>query len=309
MSVAWSWYVIALVILNLGGATWLLWSTAKRRPGDPKPDDTSHHWDGDITEYNKPMPRWWIFGFYISLVFGVVYFAWYGGLGDYPGFAHWTSAAEHDEAKADADARMEQAFAPYAGRELPDLAKDPEAMRLGRSIFANICAACHGSAAKGAIGYPDLTDDIWHWGGSPERVLETVLDGREGVMPPWGEVLTGMGGPGAVDQVVAYVRTLPDPKLMEGNTLATKGKPLYEGVCVACHGLDGKGNPMLGAPDLTDGYWLYGNSNDSLRQTIMEGRHGSMPAHRALLGETRARLAAAWVWSLSNGGAARAPGS
>lgn len=300
MNAAWSWYIIALVVLNLGGATWLLWATAKRRPGDPKPDDTSHHWDGDITEYNQPMPRWWILGFYISLVFGVIYFAWYGGLGGFSGIGDWSSAAEHDKAKAIADARLEQTFAPYSGRDLPDLAADPDAMRLGRSIFTNVCAACHGSSGQGALGYPDLTNGIWHWGGSPERILESVLDGREGVMPPWGEVLTGMGGPSAVEQVIAYVRTLPDPKLLEGNALAAKGKPLYEGVCVACHGADGRGNEMLGAPDLTDDYWMYGNSNESLRKTIVEGRHGSMPAHRELIGETRSRLAAAYVWSLSN---------
>ncbi len=300
MSSAWSWYIIALVILNLGGATWLLWSTGKRRPGDPKPDETSHHWDGDITEYNQPMPRWWIIGFYLSLVFGVAYFAWYGGLGHYPGISGWTSTSEHDADKAVADARLEQTFAPFAGRELPDLARDADAMRLGRSIFANVCAACHGSSAKGAIGYPDLTDSIWHWGGSPERILESVLDGREGVMPEWGTVLTGMGGEGAVDQVIAYTRTLANPASLENNALAAKGKPLYEGVCVACHGLDGKGNPMLGAPDLTDDYWMYGDSNESLRQTLTQGRHGSMPAHRGLLGETRSRLVAAYVWSLSN---------
>ncbi len=300
MSAGWSWYVIALVILNLGGATWLLWSTARRRPGDPRPDETSHHWDGDITEYNQPMPRWWIIGFYLSLVFGVAYFAWYGGLGGFPGISGWTSASEHDQAKAVADARLEETFAPFRGRELPELAQDADAMRLGRSIFTNICAACHGSSGQGAIGYPDLTDAIWHWGGSPERILESVLDGREGVMPGWGTVLTGMGGAGAVDQVVAYVRTLSAPETLANNVLAARGKPLYDGVCVACHGADGKGNPMLGAPDLTDGYWMYGNSNESLRTTIMEGRHGSMPAHRGLLGETRARLAAAYVWSLSN---------
>ena len=300
MNAGWSWYVIALVVLNLGGATWLLWATAKRRPGDPKPDDTSHHWDGDITEYNQPMPRWWIIGFYLSLVFGVAYFAWYGGLGGYAGIGGWTSAVEHDQAKAVADARLEQTFAPFSGRSLPELASDADAMRLGRSIYANVCAACHGATAQGAIGYPDLTDDIWHWGGSADRVLESVLEGRQGVMPGWGTVLTGMGGPSAVEQVVAYVHTLSNPKSLENNPLAAKGKPLYEGVCVACHGAEGKGNEMLGAPDLTDDYWMYGNSNDSLRATIIDGRHGVMPAHRDLLGETRSRLAAAYVWSLSN---------
>src|SRR5690606_16580747 len=152
----------------------------------------------------------------------------------------------------------------------------------------------------GAIGYPNLADDIWHWGGEPERVLQTVMEGREGIMPPWGQVLTGMGGEHAVDYVVAYVRALHDPALARNNFMAAQGKQLDDGVCVACHGVDGKGNQELGAPDLTDDYWLYGDSSESLRKTITEGRHGSMPAHGELLGPTRSRLVAAWVWSLSN---------
>ncbi len=302
MSTGWSWFVIALLVLNLGGCAWLLWWTAKRRPGDPRPEDTSHYWDGDITEYNKPMPRWWIIGFYISLVFGVAYLAWYGGLGSYPGLGQWSSADEHARARAVADARLEETFAAYRGRELPDLARDPAALALGRSIFANTCATCHGSSAQGATGYPDLTDDIWHWGGEPEQVLASVLDGRQGVMPEWGTVLAGMGGPQAVDYTVAYMRTLSAPETLQNNFSAAQGKKLYEGVCVACHGVDGKGNQAIGAPDLTDDYWMYGNSRESLRQTIAHGRHGVMPAHRDLLGETRGRLVAAYVWSLSNGG-------
>ena len=300
MTTGWSIYVIALVLLNIAGLGALLAWTSRRRPGDPKPEDTSHYWDGDITEYNKPMPRWWIIGFYISLVFGAVYLAWYGGLGSYPGLGKWSSAGEHDRAKAVADARLEETFSAFSGRELPDLAGDPRALALGRSIFANTCATCHGSSGQGAIGYPNLTDAIWHWGGAPEQILDSVLDGREGVMPEWGTVLTGMGGPEAVDYTIAYMRTLSAPDTLQNNFGAAQGKKLYEGVCVACHGIDGKGNAAIGAPDLTDDYWMYGSSRESLRKTILEGRHGVMPAHRDLLGETRARLVAAYVWSLSN---------
>ena len=300
MSSGWSAFVIALAAFNILGCAWLLWWTSKRRPGDPKPEDTSHYWDGDITEYNKPMPRWWINGFYLAIAFGIGYLFWYGGLGSHPGISGWSSQGEHALDKVSADARLEETFRPYRDQPLPVLARDPQALALGRSIFANTCATCHGSSAQGAIGYPNLTDDIWHWGGTPERVLQTVLDGREGVMPPWGQVLTGMGGDNAVDYVVAYVRSLGDPARMRNNFMAAQGRQLYDGVCVACHGVDGKGNAEMGAPDLTDGYWLYGSSREALRQTIIDGRHGSMPAHRGLLGETRSRLVAAWVWSLSN---------
>jgi cytochrome c oxidase cbb3-type subunit III len=301
MSSGWSWYVIALIVLNIGGCAWLLWWTARRRPGDPKPEDTSHVWDGDLTEYNKPLPRWWINLFWITIVFGIGYFAWFPGFGNFAGYSGWTSTREHDERKAAYDATLESTFAPFTNQPIDVLAANPDALKLGRSIFSNTCATCHGSSAQGATGYPNLRDDIWHWGGSPDRVLQTVLDGREGVMPEWGTVLTGMGGENAVDYVAAYVRTLSQPERgVYNDYMASRGRKLYEGICVACHGVDGKGNPEMGAPDLTDDYWLYGNSTEVLRQTIVRGRHGSMPAHREVLGDTRSRLVAAYVWSLSN---------
>ena len=304
MSTAWSWYVIALIVLNIGGCAWLLWWTAKRRPGDPKPEDTSHYWDdGDITEYNKPLPKWWINLFWITIVFGIGYLAWFPGMGAFAGYGKWSSKQEHAFDKAADTARLEETFAPYKGQSIDVLARDPNARRLGRAIFNNTCATCHGSSAQGAKGYPNLADDIWHWGGTPDRVLQTVLDGREGVMPEWGKVLTGMGGDHAVGDVAAYVRALQDPeKLMQNNYAAAQGKPLYESVCAACHGKDGKGKTDIGAPDLTDKYWLYGGDTFAIRTSIAKGRHGSMPAHRELLGETRARLVAAYVWSLSHEG-------
>lgn len=309
MSTAWNLFVIALIAFNLLGCAWLLWWTSKRRPGDPKPEDTSHYWDGDITEYNKPMPRWWINGFFIAIVFAIGYLIWYGGFGTYPGLGHWSSKNEYAQQKAAYDATLEETFAPYKGQSIDVLAGNPDAVRLGRSIFNNTCATCHGSSAKGAVGYPNLTDQEWKWGGSPDRILQSVLDGRDGVMPPWGAVLTGMEGENAVDYTVAYVRSLsqPDKPL---DFMAVKGKKLYEGVCVACHGADGKGNQEIGAPDLTDTVWLYGGSNAAIHESIANGRHGTMPAHRPILGETRARLAAAYVWSISHppagGGAATA---
>lgn len=301
MSTGWSWYVIALIALNIAGCAWLLWWTAKRNPGDPAPTDTSHVWDGDITEYNKPLPKWWINLFYLTIVFSLGYLAWYGGWGAYEGYGRWSSANEHALEKSRQDAVLNETFALYADKPLPQLAGDPQAMKLGRSIYGNTCATCHGSTAQGATGYPNLSDDIWHWGGEPEAILASVLDGREGVMPEWGKVLTGIGGEHAVDSVVAYMRVIGDgPAATHNDYMAAQGKRLYGSVCAACHGVEGKGNPVMGAPDLTDDYWLYGDSKESLRKTIMAGRHGSMPAHREVLGETRARLVAAYVWSLSN---------
>jgi len=305
MSNTWSWYIGILVVSNILGCVWLLWWTARRRPGDPKPEDTSHVWDGDLTEYNKPLPRWWINLFYLTIVFGIGYLIWYPGMGSFAGVSQWTSASEHDAERALNNARLEQTFAVYAGKPLQQLAADPKAMELGRSIFANTCAACHGAAATGAPGYPNLTDDVWNWGGEPERILETVLDGREGVMAPLGTVLEGIGGELAVDHVIAYVRALRSPDLqaaLRNDYLASRGEKLYQGLCIACHQADAKGNQLIGAPDLTQRNTLYPNTTESIRKTITEGRHGVMPAHRELLGETRSRLVAAYVWSLSNTG-------
>lgn len=301
MSQAWSWYVIALVALNIFGCVWLIWWSGRRTPGDPLPDETGHLWDEDITEYNKPMPRWWINLFYITIVFGIGYLIYYPGLGAFAGTSGWTSAKEQAADKRAEDLKLAGTFKPYAGQAIDHLAGDPKALKLGRSIFNNTCATCHGSSAHGAIGYPNLSDNVWHWGGSPDAVLQTVLDGRSAAMPAWKTVLTGMGGENAVTYVVAYVRSLSrSEQPPQADYLAELGKPLYQGTCAACHGPAGKGNTTLGAPDLTDDYWLYGGSNEDITQSISEGRHGAMPAHRQLLGETRARLAAAYVWSLSH---------
>ena len=310
MSNAWSLYVIALVVLNIGGCAWLLWWTARRRPGDPAPTDTSHVWDGDITEYNKPLPKWWINLFYLTIIFAIGYLAWYPGMGNLPGLGGWTSAGEHDAEKARRDLQLEETFAVYAGQPFDRLAQDPRAMELGRSIFANTCAACHGSAAQGAPGYPNLTDDVWNWGGDPDRILATVLDGRQGIMPPLGTVLEGMGGDVAITQTASYVRALRSEDIqatLRNDYMAARGQKYFEGLCVACHGVDGKGNQELGAPDLTVRETLYPNTLDSIRTTIIGGRHGVMPAHRELLGETRSRLVAAYVWSLSNSDQADSP--
>jgi len=303
MSTAWSWYVIALVAINILGCAWLLRWTSRRNPGDPKPDDTGHVWDGDITEYNKPLPKWWINVFYLAIVFAIGYLIWYPGAGSFAGVGQWTSRAEHDAARAHNNAILEQTFAAYVGKPIDELAHDPKALALGRSIFANTCAACHGAAATGAPGFPNLTDSVWIWGGEPERVLETVLDGREGVMPPLGTVLEAMGGELAIDQMVAYVRALRSPDFeaaLRNDEMVAEGAKLYEGLCIACHQADAKGFQPIGAPDLTQRNSLYPNTAASIRQTIVEGRHGTMPPWRGLLGETRARLAAAYVWSLSN---------
>ena len=301
MSRAWSMYVIALVVLNIVGCVWLIWWTARRRPGDPGATDTSHVWDGDLTEYNKPMPRWWINLFYLTIVFTIGYLAWYPGFGAFAGSSGWTSAKEHDADKAAEDKKLAATFAPYADKPIDAIAQDPKALKLGKAIFSNTCATCHGSSAQGAIGYPNLTDDIWHWGGSPEQILETVLNGRQAAMPAWESAL---GGPQGVTEVAVYLQSMRGEKV--DSSLANAGKSRYDTICVSCHGADGKGMQALGSPDLTDDYWLYGDDARAIETSIALGRNGAMPAHAPIIGDTRARLVAAYVWSLSHAKTAQA---
>lgn len=301
----WSIFIIALVLINVLGCVWLLWSNAKRRPGDPAPEETSHVWDGDLTEYNKPMPKWWINLFWLTIIFSAGYLIYYPGFGAFAGVSKWTSAGEMKKEQAAENKKLDAAFAPFAGKPIDVLASDAKAVTIGKGIYNNTCATCHGSAAKGAIGYPNLTDTAWKWGGTPDDILTSIKAGREGVMAPWGTVLEGSGGPNAVNYVIAYVRTLSQPQAnLSNDFMASQGKKLFDGVCVSCHGPGGKGIAQLGAPDLTDDDWMYGDSNESLAQTIRNGRHGSMPAHGELLGDTRSRLVGAYVWSLSHGKAA-----
>jgi cytochrome c oxidase cbb3-type subunit III len=297
MTSAWTWYVVALVVLNLIGCVWLLRGNTRRKPGDPKPDETGHVWDGDLTEYNKPLPCWWINLFYITIVFAIGYLVWYG-VGSLTGYGHWSSKSEWALESSAEDARLDDTLKLYAGKSIDVLAKDPEAVSIGRAIFINRCAACHGSAGKGAIGFPDLTDDIWQWGGTPHRILDTIQNGRQAVMPAWAPTLIAQGGPSAVDDTIAYMLSLSKPNEAL-DSASERGEKLFATICVACHGPQGKGNQVVGAPDLTDSNWLYGNSLGSLHATLTEGRQGAMPAWKPVLGDTRTRLVGAYVWTLS----------
>lgn len=299
MNGGWSVYVMVLVAFQVVSCVVLLWWTSRRHAGDAEPEKTGHVWDSDLTEYNKPLPKWWINLFYLTILFTIGYLVWYPGMGNFAGSAHWTSQKEHAADKAAGDAKLASALAPYEGKALPVLAADGKALALGRNVFANTCAVCHGSSGQGATGYPNLADSSWQWGGTPDQILETVLNGRQAAMPAWADALTAMGGATAKDDVISYVRSLSGLEKPEAEVSA-RGQKLFGAICAACHGPEGKGNPLLGAPDLTDDVWLYGNTREVLMTGVEKGRAGQMPAHKPLLGETRARLAAAYVWSLSH---------
>jgi len=286
-------FIIVLTVANIAGCLWLLWWT-RRSPGEGATTDhtTGHVWDEDLRELNNPLPRWWLWLFIITVVFSVAYLVLYPGLGTFKGTLNWTSRNEHEtQSRLNAE-RIERTLAPYSARGAAELTSDPAALNIGRNLFLNNCATCHGSDGGGAPGFPNLADKDWLWGGDADTVVATISNGRTGVMPPWGEVLGARG----VEDMLSYVLGLGGRKLEAGDPRAGGAK--FAELCVACHGADARGNIVLGAPNLTDGVWLHGGSMTSVRDSIEKGRMGAMPAHAARLGETRVKLLAAYVLSL-----------
>lgn len=300
MSAFWSWFIIVLVVINIAGCVWLLWYTSRRRPGEA--ETTGHVWDGDIREYNKPLPKWWINLFWLTIAFSIAYLVYYPGFGRFAGTSGWTSAGEHDRQRAENEARLAPLFARFADKSIAELAADADARALGQSVFANHCAMCHGSDARGARGFPNLTDDSWQWGGEAEQILTSILAGRQAAMPPFAAVL---GSEQAVNETAVYVQSLSGQRV--DATLAAAGKPRFEMICAACHGRDGTGMTALGAPNLTDNAWLYGSDFDSIRTAIVQGRSGYMPPHEPIIGSNRARLVAGWVYHLGQTASASKP--
>jgi cytochrome c oxidase cbb3-type subunit 3 len=293
MSTSWSWYVIVIVAINIIGCAWLLFANAKSTPGDT----TGHVWDGNLSEYNNPLPMWWVGLYVLTIIFGIGYLALYPGLGANAGMLGWTSAKEHDADVAETNKQLEALFAQFKGKSVADLAHDPKALVVGQNVFANNCVPCHGSAAKGVrgAGYPNLTDTDWLYGGAPDDVVKSITDGRNGAMPPWGPVL----GDAGVEAAANYVLQLSGQKYDAAKAAA--GKEKYDQFCVACHGPDGKGNQQIGAPDLVHhdsvDSWIYGGDLATIETTIRGGRTGKMPTWGPTLGPDRLRLVAAGVLS------------
>lgn len=290
MTSFWSVFVIVIVVANIVGSAWLLFANAR----DSSPDKTTGHiWDEDLTEYNKPLPLWWVGLFVGSIVFGIGYLVVYPGLGAFAGVTGWTSAKEHDSDVAAANAKLDAILAEFRNRPIEALSGDPKAIAIGHNVFANNCAACHGSAARGGPGFPNLTDDDWLYGSTPETIVATITSGRTGVMPPWGAALGDTG----VENVAEYVLSLSGKT--HDAAKAEAGKAQFMTMCIACHGPDGKGNQTIGAPNLADDVWLYGGDLASIEATIRNGRNGQMPAWDKTLGADRIRLVAAWVLAQS----------
>lgn len=283
-------FVVVLTVGNIIACLWLIWWTARRRTGEA--DTTGHVWDG-IAEYNNPMPRWWLILFIVTILFGFVYLALYPGLGNFAGSRVWTSVNQLAQEQAHTQEVFEARYGELARQDFVSLSKNAEAMTAARNLFANNCTVCHGVDAGGTRGFPNLTDNDWLWGGSPEAIYETIGHGRKGVMPGWGAVLGQQG----VEEVSAYVLSLSGRRVPSEWVAA--GKERFATICAACHGADATGNQALGAPNLTDKIWVYGSSMETIRETVANGRSNEMPAHLGLLGETKVRMLTSYIYGLS----------
>jgi len=302
MSNFFSWWISIITVVNIVACYWLIRWTMKKRPDEAETGSvTGHSWDG-LEEYNNPLPRWWLWLFYITIVFGFAYLTLYPGLGKWQGVAGWSSGntlyagegSQYAMEMAKADADYGPIFAKFAETPIPTLAKDEKAVQAGERLFGSYCSQCHGADAKGTTSYPNLSDNDWLYGGSPEAIKSSIMNGRQGVMPAFGAPLGEKG----VEDVATYVQSLSGRPVDEAS--AARGKEKFMQMCVACHGPDAKGNQLLGAPNLTDTIWLHGSSAGAIKDTISKGRTNKMPAHNVFLGNDKSHLLAAYIYSLSN---------
>ncbi|KJH82700.1 cytochrome-c oxidase, cbb3-type subunit III [Pseudomonas sp. KSR10] len=300
MTTFWSWYITLLSLGTIAALVWLLLATRKGQRHDSTEETVGHSYDG-IEEYDNPLPRWWFMLFVATVIFALGYLALYPGLGNWkgllPGYeGGWTQVKEWQREVDKANEQYGPLYAKFAAMPVEEVAQDPQALKMGGRLFASNCSVCHGSDAKGAYGFPNLTDNDWLYGGAPETIKTTIMEGRQAAMPAWRDVL----GEEGIRNVAGYVRSLSGRDVPEGISAdIEQGQKIFATNCVACHGPEGKGTQAMGAPDLTDNIWLYGSSFGQIQQTLRYGRNGRMPAQQEHLGNDKVHLLAAYVYSLS----------
>lgn len=299
ISNGWAWYVTAIVVFGLVYCAFVLIGAAKHKviyDAQGNVDKTTGHvWDGDLRELNNPLPRWWLFLFIFTLIFAIGYLVLYPGLGANPGKLNWSSTGQLEAEMVKAKVEQDKIFAKFKNASVEDLARDPQAQAIGERLFLNNCAACHGSDAKGAKSFPNLTDGDWLHGGSPEKIIETITLGRRGQMPP---MAAAVGTPDEVRQVANYVLSLSGSG--HNSILAELGKAKFKAACAACHGADGKGNQAIGAPNLTDKVWLHGWGEEAIQHIVNNGKVNVMPAQSPRLSEDQIKIVASYVWAQSH---------
>jgi cytochrome c oxidase cbb3-type subunit III len=289
----WNMYVIVIVLGSILACAVLLIVQGKATftPGKTM----GHVWDETLEEYNNPMPKWWSWMFVITVVFALVYLALYPGLGNFKGMLNWTSVGQHTAEVQKMDATVKPLFDKYMAMDLKAVAGDKQAMEMGKRMYLTYCMQCHGADARGAKGFPNLTDTDWQWGGEPDQIKATIAEGRMGVMPPHAQL-----GADTIKDLANYVRSLSG--LPNDAVRTARGQEAFTSAgCIGCHGADGTGMQALGAPNLTDKVWLYGSSEATITETITNGRQNKMPAWKDFLGDAKVHLLSAYVLSLSQG--------
>ena len=295
MSTFWSLWIVGLTLTNLALVFWVLMANRKvavKDDADPENKTTGHVYDG-IEEYDNPLPKWWFQLFIATFIFAGIYLAIYPGLGNWKGLSGWTSVNQLEREQQKADAKYSERFGRYAAMPIEELALEPAAMKMGTRLFSNNCAICHGADGGGNYGFPNLTDNDWLYGGSPDQIKQTITLGRAGSMPAWGPIIKESG----VIAASEYVMSLSGQE--HDAALAAEGKTVFAQNCVACHGADGKGNHALGAPNLTDDVWLYEGTRSGIRHSVRNGRSNVMPAQQDKLKADKIHLLAAYVYGLS----------
>lgn len=290
MSEAWSQYVIALTTIMMVGIIWVLF--ANRRGDGAEGKTTGHEHDG-IEEYDNPLPLWWFYLFVISIVFSIVYLIFFPGMGNYPGLLNWTSIDKWEQEQQQAEQKYSAVFARYRDMPIEQLHQERAAMKMAQRVFANNCAQCHGVDAKGSLGFPDLSDKDWLYGGAAEQISHSIQQGRVAAMPAWGQILGEQG----VTDTAHYVLKLSAAD--HDSERAKAGEKSYQSFCIACHGANGAGNPLLGAANISDSIWLYGGDLTSISESIRNGRNGVMPAHANKINPDKLHLLSAYVYGLS----------
>ncbi|WP_086930060.1 cytochrome-c oxidase, cbb3-type subunit III [Agarilytica rhodophyticola] len=293
MTLFWQLWIFILTATCLGLIFWVLMANRKvalRDDEDPENKTTGHVYDG-IEEYDNPLPKWWFQLFLGSMVWALVYLVWYPGVWD--GFGGWTSVGELKAHQEKAVKKHVKSYGVFSQMPVEELIHDNRAMKMGVRLFANNCAVCHGADGGGNFGIPNLTDGDWLYGGTPDTIKHTLLNGRAGNMPAWGPIL----GEEKISHIAEYVLQLSGQEHTQ--SVAAIGKTLFDQNCSACHGADGKGMAALGAPNLTDDVWLYDGSREGILHSIRNGLANEMPAQKDLLREEKIHILTAYVYSLS----------
>lgn len=291
----WPIFITAISLLGIFGCALLLWLTSKVKVVSTNDSNTSAHvWDEDLREMNNPLPRWWVWLFIITIIFAIFYLIAYPGLGSYSGKLGWTQLNQYEKEMETAKKELEPLYSKFAAMSPEELAVNPEAKAIGERLFMNNCSQCHGSDAKGSRGFPNLTDNDWIHGGSPEKIKETLVGGRMGMMPP---MAAAVGNEDDVKNVANYVLSLSNSK--HDSARAALGKEKFA-ICAACHGAEGKGNQAIGALNLSDNIWLHGAGEKAIIKRINEGVVNQMPAQGSKFSTAQIHVLASYVWGLSN---------